>query len=97
MVENSIKHRLLPKRGGGQISIRAHRASGGNAVRIEVEDNGKGFDPDGPSPADSNRIGLINVQKRLRNCFGEDLTWEVDTKPDVGTKVTIVVPAFSST
>lgn len=96
LVENSIKHGLLPKRGGGVISIRARREQDRNTVRIEVEDDGKGFDLTGPKPSNSNHIGLNNVQKRLRNCFGDDLTWKIDTKPDMGTKVTIIIPSFSN-
>ncbi len=96
LVENSIKHGLLPKREGGVISIRAKHETGKNAVKIEVEDNGMGFAADAPQSRDSNRVGLDNVRKRLRNCFGDDLTWRVDSRPEEGTKVTIVIPEFSN-
>lgn len=94
LVENSIKHGLLPKKEGGVISIRAKREEERNAVRIEVEDNGKGFDLNRVGPNDSNYIGLNNVRKRLLSSFGDDLGWEIDTKPDAGTRVTIVIPAL---
>lgn len=96
LVENSIKHGLLPKREGGVISIRAMRQEAGHSVRIEVEDNGRGFDPSQPQAIDSNRVGLANVRKRLQNCFGDDLTWQIDTQPDAGTKITLVIPAVSN-
>lgn len=96
LVENSIKHGLLPKREGGVISIRAMRQEAGHSVRIEVEDNGRGFDPSQPQASDSNRVGLANVRKRLQNCFGDDLTWQIDTRPDAGTKITLVIPAVSN-
>ena len=95
LVENSIKHGLLPKKGGGVISIRAHKEVGRSFIKIEVEDNGKGFNMNKTGSSDSNYIGLENVRKRLLNCFGDDLTWEINTKPDVGTRVTIAVPDFS--
>jgi len=95
LVENSIKHGLLPKKGGGVISIRAHKETGRNFIKIEVEDNGKGFNMNKTASSDSNYIGLENVRKRLLNCFGDDLTWEINTKPDVGTRITIAVPDFS--
>lgn len=96
LVENSIKHGLLPRREGGVVSIRAKRQSPENAVRIEIEDNGCGFDLTQPQASDSNRVGLINVRKRLQNCFGDDLLWSIDTKLGVGTRVTLVVPSVSA-
>ena len=96
LVENSIKHGLLPQKDGGLISIRAKRDKESNAVKIEVEDDGKGFDPSAPKSGDSNQIGLSNVRKRLQNCFGDDLIWQVETKPGMGTKVTIIIPILSN-
>lgn len=95
LVENSIKHGLLPKREGGVIVVRAKRVEERNAVKIEVEDNGRGFDLNKAEPGDSNYIGLNNVRKRLLSSFGDDLGWEICTKPDAGTRVTIVIPALS--
>ena len=96
LVENSIKHGLLPKKEGGLISIRAKRDKESNAVKIEVEDDGKGFDPSAAKPDDSNLIGLSNVRKRLQNCFGDDLTWQLETKPGMGTRITIIIPVLSN-
>lgn len=96
LVENSIKHGLLPTREGGVVSIRARRDEQENAVRIEVEDDGLGFDLTKPQASDSNRVGLSNVKKRLQNCFGDDLTWRIDTKPHGGTRVTLIIPAVSN-
>lgn len=96
LVENSIKHGLLPRHEGGAVSVRAKRDVQKNTVRIEVEDNGQGFDLTKPQGDDSNCVGLSNVKKRLQNCFGDDLTWEIDTKANSGTKVTLVIPAVSN-
>lgn len=95
LVENCVKHGLLPKRDGGVITVRAKREPSLEAVKIEVEDNGVGFDLTKPPSKDSNRIGLSNVKERLVNCFGDDLLWRIDTQPDVGTKVTLVIPIVS--
>lgn len=95
LVENSIKHGLLPKRDGGIVSIRAKHEAKENSVRIEIEDNGRGFDLAQPPASDSNRIGLANVRKRLQNCFGDDLVWKIDSGIDTGTKVTLVIPAVT--
>lgn len=95
LVENSIKHGLLPQKGGGSIFIRAKHNAEQNLVKIEVEDDGRGFDPNDRASKDSNHIGLSNVCKRLRNCFGDDLIWQVETKLGVGTRITIVIPVLS--
>ena len=95
LVENSIKHGLLPKREGGVVSIRAKHEAEENAVRIEVEDNGRGFDMTQPPSGDSNHVGLANVRKRLQNCFGDDLVWKIDTGLNTGTKVTLIIPSVS--
>lgn len=97
LVENSIKHGLLPKREGGVVSIRARREAEENSVRIEIEDDGLGFDLSQPQASDSNRVGLANVRKRLQNYFGDDLSWKIDTGPSAGTKITLIIPAVSNT
>lgn len=97
LVENSIKHGLLPKREGGVVSIRARREAEENSVRIEIEDDGLGFDLSQPQASDSNRVGLANVRNRLQNYFGDDLSWRIDTGPNAGTKITLIIPAVSNT
>lgn len=63
-----------------------------SAVRLTVEDDGKGFNPptliDHPAPA--GKLGLIGMHERAR-LLGGSLT--VDSKPGKGTRVVVSVPA----
>src|SRR5207253_1512707 len=62
LVENSIKHGLARKVGGGRITIRA-RAHDGHTV-IEVHDDGLGMTEDRLEHALEGGIGLSNVNER---------------------------------
>jgi len=94
LVENSIKHGLLPKKEGGHIAVRAKQDPVNHTIRIEVEDNGVGFCVGNALKESSNYVGLNNVRDRLVNFFGDDLLWEINTQPGKGTKVIIIVPAI---
>jgi signal transduction histidine kinase len=62
-----------------------------NQVRVDVEDDGIGFDCDriGPSVDTADRFGLFSIQMRLQPLGGH---MEVDSKPGQGTRVTLVAP-----
>ena len=99
VVENAVRHGLEPKSGPGEIVVEA--LSDGADVRISVEDNGVGEDPeriqaalDGIAPADS--VGLSNVDMRLRATFGEQYGLVVETAPGAGTRVLMHVPRFAA-
>lgn len=99
VVENAVRHGLEPKSGPGEVIIEAR--SDGADVRITVEDNGVGEDPqriqealDGVAPTES--IGLSNVDMRLRATFGEQYGLIVETAPGAGTKVLMRVPRFAA-
>src|SRR5581483_11481972 len=63
-------------------------------IQIAVSDDGKGFDFDSLSGADSGRsnkpFGLLEIRERL-NWIGGDL--QIKSQPGVGTKVSLTVPA----
>ncbi|MGB0099336.1 MAG: histidine kinase [Nocardioides sp.] len=98
LVENAVRHGLEGAEAGGHIRIEA-RDQGQECV-IEVEDNGAGEDPDivrralaGDTELDS--TGLGNVDRRLRNAFGDDFGLVVETGPGAGTRVLVRVPKFA--
>jgi sensor histidine kinase YesM len=89
LVENSIKHGIAPKLGGGEISVTARPEPGG--VRVIVKDDGVGLS--GDSPWDSGGIGIHNVQERLLAAFGPGSRLHIESRPEQGTSVSFLVPA----
>jgi two-component system, sensor histidine kinase YesM len=102
LVENSIKHgfeRSPPWR----VSVRGSAPDG--AWRIEVADDGIGFDPDalarlraqiaewagsgGMPPFSIQGMGLLNIVLRLRMLYGEDYFFAAGAAPGGGASVTI--------
>jgi len=57
------------------------------ATRLEVADDGIGFDPAAARKAGG--LGLRGMEERAEEMGG---TWSVDSSPGTGTRVTMVVP-----
>lgn len=55
-------------------------------IRIEIQDNGKGFDPDNPGKSGSN--GLKNLKNEALKAM---MDMEIRSKPGEGTKVSIMM------
>jgi two-component system LytT family sensor kinase len=96
LVENSIKHGIAPKVGGGRITLRSRRENGRTV--IEVEDNGLGmsdqrldqlfsFDEEG-----GGGIGLRNVGERLRVVYGDQAGVRLTSEPGRGTVARLEIP-----
>ncbi|MDD6811193.1 MAG: histidine kinase [Lachnospiraceae bacterium] len=85
IVENSIKHGLLPKQDGGTIWLRTKREK--DDILICIEDDGVGFDPD---KMRGNSIGLENVRFRLKHMMNGSI--EIESSPGKGTRVEIKIP-----
>lgn len=99
LVENAVRHGLEPNAEPGHITVIAEDA--GPHVRISVEDDGVGEEPerlqralDGDVDVDS--VGLGNVDERLRTTFGDDHGLIIETAPHAGTKVTLTIPKFAA-
>jgi len=67
-----------------------------SAVEIAIQDNGKGFTIATPAeePAASGQLGLIGMHERARLLGG---TLVIQSKPRLGTKVVVTVPAATAT
>ena len=87
LVENSIKHGLEPKSGGGTIWILARTNEHG--VAVTVADDGCGF---GTETAGTG-IGLKNVRERLKLAYGGDASFNIVANFPTGIAATITVPA----
>jgi hypothetical protein len=85
LVENSVKHAIAPRRGGGSVRI-ATRAAAEHLV-VGVWDDGPGFALDDGAPGH----GLDNLRGRLAARFGEAARLRVE-RTDGGTLVTLSLP-----
>lgn len=100
LVENALKHGILPRVEGGEVHIAAYEKNG--LVRIEVKDNGVGMsaaqlkalfdDAERPAPSEGGGIALKNVNARLKAVFGAEHALQVNSEPDQGTTVSFTVP-----
>lgn len=90
LVENSIKHGLAGKIGGGRITIRSTLCDG-RAV-IEVDDNGLGMTEERLGHALGDGIGLRNVNERLRTIYGAHCQLKLQSVPGQGTSARVEIP-----
>lgn len=93
LVENSIRHGIIPKTEGGRLRIQVEERN--REISIHVEDNGVGFPPEKweevlSRPSFGKSVGLRNIQKRLQHLYGTELVMESNT--DTGTRITIRIP-----
>jgi sensor histidine kinase YesM len=72
LVENAVRHAVVPRASGGAIGIVAMRENG--FLRLGVEDDGPGANPGAAegSSAGSSRpgLGLANTRERLAELYG---------------------------
>jgi two-component system LytT family sensor kinase len=90
LVENSIKHGLSRKVGGGRITIRTARR--GTRALIEVVDDGLGMSQAALEDAFTGGIGLSNVNERLRTIYGASCGLNLTSVPGIGTSVSVEIP-----
>ncbi len=75
LVENSVKYAVSPRREGASIVVRAAKADG--RVRLDVEDDGPGFD----AAAVSAGHGLALLKARLTMTYGTRAALLIDSRP----------------
>jgi two-component system, LytTR family, sensor kinase len=90
LVENSIKHGLARKVGGGRITIRTALRDGHTI--IEVHDDGLGMTEERLEHALGDGIGLANVDERLRTIYGANYRLKLTSVPGEGTCVSVEIP-----
>ncbi len=102
LLENSIKHGLEPRIGGGTVTLRSRISEQGELV-VEVEDDGVGMAPEveGASPVSGlvrpgAGIGMRNVRERMAVLYGSMASVEIVSRPGRGTKVTLRMPIAES-
>jgi len=88
LVENSIKHGLEPKVGGGRITVSARRE--GAALVLEVLDTGVGLSS--PEEKDRPGFGVAQVRQRLSSTYGTSAAIELVAVEAGGTRATARFP-----
>jgi two-component system LytT family sensor kinase len=93
LIENSIKHGLSRKVGGGRITIRSLMRDGHTI--IEVHDDGLGMSEERLQHALHDGIGLSNVNERLRTIYGASYQLRLTSTPGAGTCASIEIPELA--
>lgn len=101
LVENCILHAFQGRRQGGVIGIRIYRE--GEILHIWVEDNGIGFDMEAQEhilaenkEESAEHVGIYNVIQRIRLNYGENYGAEIQSVPETGTRVHLILPVLES-
>lgn len=88
IVENAVKHGILPKGSAGTVTIRTYETC--LDYVIVIEDDGVGFDVNEIPDDNQSHVGIENVSKRLEIiCRG---SCEIKSEPGKGTIVTMHIP-----
>ncbi|MCR4797289.1 MAG: sensor histidine kinase [Lachnospiraceae bacterium] len=101
IVENAISHGLRPsKKDTKHITVKARHAEGN--LLIEITDNGIGMETEALNEAlkensldrveTGDSIGILNVNARIKKAFGNAYGVSVESVPQEGTTVKLVMP-----
>ncbi|MDF2546054.1 MAG: hypothetical protein K0R93_952 [Anaerosolibacter sp.] len=95
IVENAVKHGLLPHKGGGTVKIIVHQHEMG--THVTIEDDGMGMDGEKVEKILSGScnncgIGIYNVDRRLKTIYGVNYGLSIESAIGKGTKVNFIVP-----
>jgi two-component system LytT family sensor kinase len=94
LVENSIKHGLSTKIGGGMIRVRSHLEDG--RLHLLIEDDGVGIPENRLNTLFELGIGISNVNERLKVLFGNEYRMWIDSRPGHGTQTEIEIPELKT-
>lgn len=92
IVENSIKHGILPKLSGGSVLLKASCSQEG--ILFAVEDTGVGMKEERFKEVVNKwpGIGLKNVSERLKLLYGDQYKLNITTSFNEGTRVSFLIP-----
>lgn len=91
IIENAIKHGILPKPEGGGVHLKA--SFKGRDILFSVEDTGIGMTNERLNEVLTKwpGIGLRNVNERLKLLYGEDHGLNIKTSLNKGTKISFLI------
>ena len=87
IVENAIKHGLMPLDRGGSVHVTSWETP--SSYCVCVEDNGVGFDTN-ILLDERKHIGLRNIRERMESTVNGSMT--IESTPGKGTKVQLTIP-----
>lgn len=94
IVENAVIHGLEPKGTEGRIRVAIREASE-DSINIIVEDDGVGFNVNEMDDRKDNknpRVGVMNIQRLIRNFYGDKYGVLFQSEIGKGTIVTVCLP-----
>ncbi|WP_406457754.1 histidine kinase [Streptomyces sp. NBC_00876] len=98
LVENAVKHGLEGAVTSSRITISALDA--GSEAEVVIEDDGTGMDPGRlrhilrGEGGKSTGIGLLNVDERLRQVYGDEYGLVIETGIGAGMRITVRLPKY---
>ena len=96
LIENSIKHGLEPRIGGGTVTVRGRVLSG--KLLLEVEDDGVGMGLERNTASvdgvvrEGMGIGMRNVRERMQVLYEGHAEVEIVSRPGRGTRIRLLLP-----
>lgn len=101
LVENAVVHGIEAKLGHGELRLTGWQEDG--HIYIEIYDNGGGIDDEKlrrifqteqleNEPMERERIGMVNVHRRLQLYFGEPYGLVVQSQPGSYTRIRLRIP-----
>lgn len=98
IVENSFIHGIESKEQGGKVEVFVLEKN--NELIIHIVDNGIGIEEEKlqklklmlETEGEANRIGINNVNQRIKHFYGEDYGLDIESILGEGTKVIICLP-----
>src|SRR5690606_33599526 len=99
LVENAIRHGINQKTDGRGL-LRVTARAGEGIIEFAVEDNGPGMPAETAQAiltAQSSGYGLKNVNERLLLKFGQPYGISVNSVPERGTTMRVIVPQYIDT
>lgn len=92
LVENAVKHGVLPREQGGSVTVTITKNNG--ALQICVTDDGPGL-PKGAALARA--VGLSNTAARLAELYGDKSSFSLDSSPNGGVTAMMEIPFRTAT
>ena len=87
LVENAVRHAVLPRASGGCVSVSACRIA--DTLRLIVDDDGPGWPPGDSLPLG---VGLKNSRQRLESLYAGAGRLETECSPALGARVVVDIP-----